>query len=186
MYHWHRKGHHCTFLELKVAYCTSFRKLDPVRLLFFFSKKNICSRTGAPESEELCWTYQWYLLGGTKSSEMEHPIEFFWKGRPIGFPKWNTRLGSLKWSIWSCSPEGNTSIVFSEKEHPNGFTDPFRKTLRSIMGLVQERSEFNLLKRFSKLFKIGVLQYSVLLPDYHDFSSTLDLELEQLPELWKL
>ena len=73
--------------------------------------------------------------------------------------------------------------MFSEKEHPNGFTDPFRKTLRSIMGLVQERSEFNLLKRFSKLFKIGVLQHSVLLPDYHDFSSTLDLELEQLPEL---
>ncbi len=78
---------------------------------------------------------------------------------------------------------GRDHFVFSEKEHPNGFTDPFRKTLRSILGIVQERSEFNLLKRFSKLFKIGVLLHSVLLPDYHDFSSTLDLELEQLPEL---
>ena len=48
-------------------------------------------------------------LGGTKSSEMEHPKGIYWKGRPIGFPKWNSRLGFLKWNTWSCSPEGITS-----------------------------------------------------------------------------
>lgn len=172
------------FLELKVAYCTSFRKLDPVWPIFLFSKKNICSRTGAPESEKLCWTYQWYLLGVPSPQKWSTRKGFIGKGARLVF-----RNGTPDWVFWNGTPDRvlrKGSLRVFRKGVPEWFHWSFQENSQKYPGHCTEALRIYPLKKFSKLFKVGVLLHSVLLPDYYDFSSTLDLELEQLPELWKL